>query len=208
MDPIKYIFEKPTLTSRIARRKMLLSEYDIQYVAQRAIKGSVLADHLAHQPIENYQPLKFDFSDEDIMFVKDSEIPEPSKGSEPEEQWTLMFDGASNVIGHGIGAVLMSPKNYHLPFTAKLCFTCTNNIIEFEACILGLEESIELEIKILEVFGDSSLVIHQIRGDWKTRHANLIPYWDYMLKLLPKFDKITFSRIPREENKMADANMA
>ncbi|XP_050895340.1 uncharacterized protein LOC127101959 [Lathyrus oleraceus] len=139
------------------------------------------------------------------MFIKDCETPEPSEGPELEEQWTLMFDGASNAIGHGIGAVLMSPKNFHLPFTAKLCFTCTNNMAEYEACILRLEEAIELEIKIFEVYGDSALMIHQIRGDWEMRHANLIPYRDYMLKLLPKFDKITFSHIPREENKMADA---
>jgi len=31
MDPIKYIFEKPALTGRIARWQMLLSEYDIVY---------------------------------------------------------------------------------------------------------------------------------------------------------------------------------
>ncbi|XP_050875895.1 uncharacterized protein LOC127079552 [Lathyrus oleraceus] len=108
-------------------------------------------------------------------------------------------------MGHGIGAELMSPKNFHLPFTAKLCFTCTNNMVEYEACILGLEEAIELNIKVLEVFRDSTLVIHHIRGDWETRHANLIPYRDYVLKLLPKFDKITFSHIPREENQMEDA---
>ena len=48
MDPIRYIFEKSALTGRIARWKMLLSEYDIEYRAQKAIKGSILADHLAH----------------------------------------------------------------------------------------------------------------------------------------------------------------
>ncbi|XP_050889572.1 uncharacterized protein LOC127094843 [Lathyrus oleraceus] len=205
MDPIKYIFEKPALTGRISRWKMLLSEYDIQYVSQKSIKGSVLADHLAHQPIEDYQPLKFDFPYEDIMFIKDCETPEPNEGPEPEKQWTLMFDGASNAIGHGIGAMLMSPKNFHLPFTTKLCFTCMNNMVEYEAYIFGLEEAIELEIKILEVYGDSALVIHQIRGDWETIHSNLIPYRDYMLKLPPKFDKITFSHIPREENQMENA---
>lgn len=83
MDPIKYIFEKPTLTRRIARWQMLLLEYDIQYVVQKAIKGSVLANHLAHQPMEDYQPLKFDFPDKDIMFVKDYENPEPNEGLEP-----------------------------------------------------------------------------------------------------------------------------
>ncbi|XP_050890752.1 uncharacterized protein LOC127096188 [Lathyrus oleraceus] len=167
---------------------MLLSKYDIQYVAQKAIKGSVLADHLAQQPLEDYQPLKFDFPDEDIMVVKNPEDSELEEGPEPNEDWILMFDGASNAIGHGIGAVLMSPKNFHLLFTIKLGFTCTSNMAEYEACILGLEEAIELKIRVLEVFGDSALVINQIRGDWETRHANLIPYRDYVLKLLPKFD--------------------
>jgi hypothetical protein len=54
MDPIKYIFEKPVVTGRIAWWKMLLTEYDIQYVTQKEIKWSVLCDYLAHLPIEGY----------------------------------------------------------------------------------------------------------------------------------------------------------
>ena len=46
MDLVKYIFEKPALTGRIARWQVLLSEFDIVYVAQKAIKGSALADYL------------------------------------------------------------------------------------------------------------------------------------------------------------------
>ncbi|RDX99192.1 hypothetical protein CR513_17775, partial [Mucuna pruriens] len=49
-DPVKYIFEKPVLTGRIARWQMALSEYDILYVSQRAIKGSALAEQLAYHP--------------------------------------------------------------------------------------------------------------------------------------------------------------
>jgi len=67
IDLIKYIFEKPTLTGRIARWQMLLSEYDIEYRSQKAIKGSILVDHLAHQLIEDDQPIKFDFPDENHM---------------------------------------------------------------------------------------------------------------------------------------------
>ena len=70
MDPIKYIFEKPALTGRIARWQMLLSEYDIEYRDQKAIKGSILADHLAHQPIEDYQSVQYDFPDEEILYLK------------------------------------------------------------------------------------------------------------------------------------------
>src|ERR1043165_4990723 len=42
MDPIKYIFEKPALSGRIARWQMILTEYDIQYTSQKAINGSVV----------------------------------------------------------------------------------------------------------------------------------------------------------------------
>ena len=44
MDPVKYIFEKPALTGRIARWQVLLSEFDIVYVTQKVIKGRALTD--------------------------------------------------------------------------------------------------------------------------------------------------------------------
>ena len=88
---------------------------------------------------------------------------------------------------------------------ARLCFDCTNNVAEYEACVMGLEAVIDLKIKILEVYGDSSLVIYQVRGDWDTRHPNLVPYRDYILRLFPSFDVIIFEHIPREVNQLADA---
>ncbi len=54
MDPVKYIFEKLALTGRIARWQVLLSEFDIVYVTQKAVKGSALADYLAQQPGGRY----------------------------------------------------------------------------------------------------------------------------------------------------------
>ena len=88
MDPIKYIFEKPALTGRISRWQMLLSEYDIKYFTQKAIKSSVLADYLAHQPVDDYQSVMYDFPDEDVMFlkVKDSDEPFPEEGPDPESR--------------------------------------------------------------------------------------------------------------------------
>jgi ribonuclease HI len=207
MDPIKYIFEKPALTGRIARWQMLLSEYDIEYRTQKAIKGSVLADHLAHQPVEDYQPVKFDFPDEEIMYLKMKDCDEPllREGPDPESRWGLVFDGAVNVYGSGIGAVIITPKGTHIPFSARLQFDCTNNIAEYEACIMGIEEAIDLRIKILDIYGDSALVINQIKGDWETRHPGLIPYKDYARRLLTFFNKVELHHIPRDENQMADA---
>ncbi|XP_050890995.1 uncharacterized protein LOC127096473 [Lathyrus oleraceus] len=147
---------------------MLLSEYDIQYVTQKAIKGSVLVEYLAHQPVEDYQPLKFDFPDEDIMVIKDCEIPGPDEGPEPGPRWNLAFD-------------------------------------EYEACILGIEAAIDLQIEILEVYGDSALVIYQVKDEWETRDAKLIPYRAHVVKMIEYFDDITFHHIPRVENQVADA---
>ena len=95
MDLIKYIFEKPALSRRIARWQMILTEYDIQYTTQKAIKGSVLADQLAHQAVEDYHSMKFEFPDEDIMTLDNCEEIRPYDGPEPGSRWTLFFDGES-----------------------------------------------------------------------------------------------------------------
>src|ERR1044072_3630634 len=84
-------------------------------------------------------------------------------------------------------------------------FDYTNNMAEYEACILGLEEAIDLRIKILDVYGDSALVINQIRGDWETHHPGLIPYKDYARRLLTFLNKVELHHIPQDKNQMADA---
>ena len=96
MDPIKYIFEKPALSGRIARWQMILTEYDIQYTTKKAIKGSVLADHLAHQAVDDYQTMNFEFPDENIMVVTDCEIPGPDEGPKEASRWSMYFYRASN----------------------------------------------------------------------------------------------------------------
>jgi hypothetical protein len=63
LDPLIYIFEKPYLLSRIVRWQVLLVEYDIVYTTRKAVKRSVIADHLADNVIKNYEPLIFDFPD-------------------------------------------------------------------------------------------------------------------------------------------------
>lgn len=108
-------------------------------------------------------------------------------------------------MGNGIGAVLVSPNGDHYPFTSKLDFDCTNNMAEYEACIMGVRAAIECKIKVLEVYGDSALVIYQLKGEWETRDPKLIDYRKLVLELVKEFDDITFHYLPRDENQMADA---
>lgn len=61
---------------------MALTKYDIQHVTQKAIKDSVLSDYIAHQPMEDYQLMRFDFPDEEIMFIRNFNILGPEEGPE------------------------------------------------------------------------------------------------------------------------------
>ncbi|XP_052486262.1 uncharacterized protein LOC128041020 [Gossypium raimondii] len=188
-----------TRTSRrMARWQILLSEYDIVYVSQKSIKGSAIADFLASRAMEEYELLRFYFLDEDFMCIFEGE-------SSKDRSWKMSFDGASNASGHGIEAVLVSPERNRYPLTTRLNFFCTNNIVEYEACIMGLRTAIERKIKILEVHGDSALVIYQISGDWEVRDLKLVKYHDLVAKLVKEFKEVTFNYFPREKNQLADA---
>ncbi|RDY06263.1 Pol polyprotein, partial [Mucuna pruriens] len=197
-DPVKYIFEKPALTGRIARWQMALSEYDILYVNQTAVKGSALADQLAYHPSPDPQPLGYEFPDEHIMVTA-------SDKTQHVDKWTMWFDGAFNVVGNRVGVVLISPGDQCFPFAAKLGFDCTNNMAEYEACTMGLLMALKFQVKRLKVFGDSTLVIYQLHGEWETRDAKLILYHDHVREIMTTFDAVTFWHVPYEENQTADA---
>ena len=65
-----YIFKNPYLLSRITRWQVLLVEYDIVYMTRKAVKGSVIIDHLEDNTIEDYEPLNFYFLYEDVLVVE------------------------------------------------------------------------------------------------------------------------------------------
>ncbi|XP_050909194.1 uncharacterized protein LOC127122965 [Lathyrus oleraceus] len=115
MDPVKYIFERSALIGRVTHWQIALTEYDIQHVTQKALKGSVLSDYLAHQPLENYKSMSFQFPDKDITLIRDCNIPGPEEGPEPGSRWILVFYGAYNAHVKVIGEVITSPTNFHPP---------------------------------------------------------------------------------------------
>ncbi|PKI67552.1 hypothetical protein CRG98_012136 [Punica granatum] len=195
-DPLKYLLGSPSSMRNIAKWRCQLTEYDIEYVSRTSVKGQAIADHLAEFPIVDDTPINVDFSDEGILQMNDEE---ETPG------WKMYFDGAVNSIGSGIGAVLISPEGRHLPVAAKIDFPCTNNIAEYEACILGLQAAIDLKVKELEVFGDSMLTIFQTLKQWKTKDPKLVPYHEYLEELTENFEDISFTYTPLMKNQFADA---
>ncbi|XP_070022374.1 uncharacterized protein [Nicotiana sylvestris] len=107
MDTLKYIFQKPMPTEKLAKWQILLSEFDIIYVTQKVVKGQALADHLAEYPLGGeYKPLKMYFPDEEVPFVGEDI-------AEAYDSWRMFFDGAINFKGVGVGAVLVSETGQH-----------------------------------------------------------------------------------------------
>ena len=95
-----------------------------------------------------------------------------------------------------MGTVLISPERNHCPFTTKLSFDCTNNVAEYEACVLGLQAAIEKKIRGLIEYSDSTLVICQLNGEWETRDSKLMPYQEFIKRLIEEFEDITFKHLP------------
>ncbi|XP_048133349.1 uncharacterized protein LOC125314611 [Rhodamnia argentea] len=121
------------------------------------------------------------------------------------EKWVMYFDGAVNLSGSGTGRSLISPDGQHYPRAAKLLFPCTNNIAEYEACILGLRVAVEMEIRRPQVYGDSALIFLRTEGKWKTRDPKLIPYHEFSEDIIEEFDEIAFEYLPAAQNRFADA---
>lgn len=162
MDPLKYLFEKPALTGKLAHWLLLLAEFDLEYVTRKSVKGRAVAEFLADHPVDRPEDSDFAFPDEEVLTVV-------------EDVWTLYFDGAANQKGYGIGVLLITPDGSHIPLAFKLNFDVTNNQAEYEACIVGMEAALTLGVEKLEVIGDSNLVVSQANGDWKVREDKLKP---------------------------------
>ena len=139
LDPLRYLFDKPALVGRLMRWLVLLTEFDIHYVTQKSIRGSIVADHLASLAVSDGKAIDDDFPYEDIAVVTSF------------LGWRMYFYGAANHFGHGIYVLLISPHGDHIPRSIRLGFSdqhpATNNIVEYETCILVLETTLELEIR-------------------------------------------------------------
>ncbi|XP_070019649.1 uncharacterized protein [Nicotiana sylvestris] len=199
MDPLKYIFQKPMPTRKLAKWQILLSEFHIIYVTQKAVKGQALVDHLAKNPVGGeYEPLKMYFPDEKVSFVG-KDITEVYDG------WRMFFDGAANFKRVSIGAVLvLETSQLHLVST-KLRFPYSNNMEEYEAYILGLNMAIDMNISELLVICDSDFLVHQVQGEWATKNSKIFPYLHHVQELRKRFTKIEFWHVPKIQNKFPDA---
>ena len=86
-------------------------------------------------------------------------IKENIKDEKIDEVWKMCFDGAHSKAGMGAGIVIISPSNKIYNFAFKLEFEASNNVAKYEALLLGLETTKDMGMKMLNIKGDSYLVV-------------------------------------------------
>jgi ribonuclease HI len=115
--------------------------------------------------------------------------------------WKMYFDGSSSKEGYGAGIVLISPAQEVITLSYKLEFETTNNIAEYEALVLGLRAAKDMAIDSLVVFGDSELIINQVKNIYQAKKQRLKQYRNEVWDLVDNFFlAFNISFIPREEN--------
>ena len=97
---------------------------------------------------------------------------EKEKGDQCSQIWTLYFDGSKSQEGSGEGCILIDPKGKRHFLSCRLEFECTNNASKYEALVQGSKKVIYLSAKDLKVFGDSEIIVRQVRNTihWNSPH--------------------------------------
>jgi ribonuclease HI len=83
----------------------------------------------------------------------------------------------------------------------------TNNQAEYQALKLGMEEAKAMGVQELHVYMDSLLVVNQMLGRFKVKNRDLWPIHESIKALTATFQHVSFTHVPRELNKIADAEV-
>jgi ribonuclease HI len=95
----------------------------------------------------------------------------------------MYFDGSLKLEGAGAGVLLISPKGEQLKKVMQIFCKVSNNEAEYETLLHGLRLAISLGIKRLLVYGDSAVVINQVKKSWDRNKENMDAYYLEIRKL-------------------------
>ena len=118
---------------------------------------------------------------------------------------TIYTDGAcrGNPGDAGIGVIVMENDTV-LKEISRAIGTATNNIAEYTALSVALQEARALKAESLKIFSDSELMVQQLKGFYQVKHANIRPLFEQCKQEAARFKHFEIDLIPREKNKRAD----
>jgi ribonuclease HI len=116
----------------------------------------------------------------------------------------VFCDGSWGTFDVGAAVVLVAPSKVRTCYAAKLDFSCTNNIAEYEALLLGLRKLRAMGIRRAILKTDSQVISGHIDKSSKARDPKLEKYLDTVRRLEASFEGFSVKNIPRGENEHAD----
>ena len=105
--------------------------------------------------------------------VESSQKPAQDKEPHKEEWWTLRVDEASRSSGSGVGLLLQSPMGEQLEQAIRLGFPASNNEVEYEAILFGLDLALALSVSKLRVYNDSQLVVRHMQEEYGAKDERM-----------------------------------
>jgi ribonuclease HI len=169
-------------TGRIGKWAAELNEFSIDYVHRSSIQSQALADFIAD-------------------WTPGAQGEETTKDV---EAWTVFCDGSWGTFGTGAAAVLVAPSKVRTCYAVRLDFSCTNNIDEYEALLLGLRKLKAMGIRRATLKTDSQDIYGHVDKSSKARDPKLEKYLDMVRRLEASFEGFSVKNIPRGENEHAD----
>jgi ribonuclease HI len=179
---LKDIMRNREATGRIGKWVAELNEFTIDYIHRSSIQSQALADFIAD-------------------WTPGAQGEEATKDA---EAWTVFCDGSWGTFGARAAAVLVAPSKFRTCYTVKLDFSCTNNIAEYEALLLGLRKLKTMEIRRAILKTDSQVISGHVDKSSKARDPKHEKYLDAVQRLEASFEGFSVKNIPRGGNEHAD----
>ncbi|MBI2416249.1 MAG: ribonuclease HI family protein [Candidatus Kerfeldbacteria bacterium] len=119
---------------------------------------------------------------------------------------TIYTDGGARGNPGPAASGVYSPE---LGSFKKYLGVATNNQAEYQAILLAMEQAVAYQqhqpaLQELKFFMDSELAVKQLNREYRVKDATLQGLFIKIWNLTTKFKRVTFTHIPREQNKPAD----
>jgi len=124
----------------------------------------------------------------------------------PSDAATIFSDGGSrgNPGPSAAGFIILNNRQEVIAEGGEYLGITTNNQAEYHGVRLGLEEAEKLGYRKIDFKVDSMLVVNQMKGFYKIKNRELWPIHERIRSLMTKFDRVTFTHVPRQFNQLAD----
>lgn len=125
---------------------------------------------------------------------------------EAPEKLVVNVDGGArgNPGPAAIAAVIRAPSGDVLEEHGESIGEATNNVAEYKALLLGIARAAALGAEEVELVGDSELVVKQVKGEYKVKHAGMRELHAEVAAALGSFRRWSIRHVPRELNAEAD----